>query len=786
MYKSYFQIALKRIVKNKLVYFINIFGLAIALSCCLVIFIFVDFEYSVDKFHKDADKIFLVTEQIAYNNVFEELGNVPVVLGREIKESSPEISLMTQIDKKSGVVKVDGKDPFFESISFVEPDYLNLFNFPLKFGNKSSLDDPSKIIISDKLATKYFGASNPIDQVVKLLINGKELNTVVANVALPFPKKKSFDFDILINRSNLEKVDFTSKIWHTKADATFVKLKDKSLKLDVLTRLNDFVPVYNNTNVKKPIVAFNLQPLTTLALNTYKIKGDIAKGYGPPTGRMAMMIIGFILLTVSCLNYVNTVTALSMKRLKEVGIRKVLGSNRKMIISQFMTENFIIVLIASIIAVLITKVFFLPGFDGLFLIGLEMEFSNLNMWIFLFGVVIFTSILSGAYPSLYISKFEPASILQKSYSSGGRSIFSKLMLTIQYVFTLIYVVAGIMFVVNEKFQKTRDLGYENNDLLVVSPDNQEAYTYMKNKLFDHPDILALSGANQQIGYSSLHTSIELDNLKREVLKFEVEPNYLSTLQIKVKEGKMPNNDLFSDQNQILVNEKFVEKFDLEEPLNRRVLVNDEVYFIGGVTHNFYYSDFQSEMEPVIFKFVKNEYYNFLNVKTNKGQSRKIYTELKNIWNTISPNSPPNIIYQDRSMKRYFNLVKGHTNIMIFTAFFAVLLSTLGLFGLVFLDLSRKLKNYSIMKVFGASIPDLIKSVSKNYIWYILTALFIGLPASYFITNMLFSILYKYHVDFNLMYLLLAVTLLLSITILTISFIVVKLTRQNPMEHLKEN
>lgn len=786
MLKSFFQIAIKMMAKNKLVYLINVLGLAVALSCCLVIFIFVDFEYSVDRFHKDVDRIFLVTEERSYNDEYEELGKIPTTLGLEVENNSPEVELMTQVDRRSGVVKIENKDPFYEAISFVKPNYLDLFNFPLKSGDKTSLKDPSKVVISDELATKYFGNSDPINKVVKILVGGNEFNAEIAGVAEEFPKKKSFEFDILINRSNLEKVDSANILWKTKADATFIKLTDTNLATEVIDRMNGYVPEINRVNVKKPVLSYNLQPLKSLALNTYRIKGDLSRGYGPPTGRLAMMIIGFILLTVSCLNYVNTVTALSMKRLKEVGVRKVLGSNRKMIISQFMIENFTIVLMASIIAILITKFIFLPGFDGLFQIGLEMEFTNLKMWLFLLAAILFTSILSGAYPSLYISKFDPASILQNSTTHGGRSIFSKLMLTIQYIFALVYIVAGIMFVANENFQKKRDLGYDNQNLLVVSTDNQEKYTYIKNKLSEKPNVIALSGANQQIGYSSEYASIEMDNLKREVLKFEVEPNYLSTMKIEMIEGSVPNIDLVSDNNQILVNNRFIEKFEIEAPIGKRILIDDQVYHIGGITNTFYYSDFQSEIEPVIFKFVNNDYYSFLNVKTSEGQSKEIYDEVKMMWNTISPNTPPNVIYQDESIKQYFNLVNGHTKVMIFTAFLAILLSTLGLFGLVFLDLSRKLKNYSVMKVFGASPWDLIKRVSKNYIWYILASLFIGIPSSYFSAQILFSILYRYHVPINSLYVFMGVAFLLIVTMFTISFIVFQLTSRNPMEHLREN
>lgn len=785
MLKSYITIALKRIVQNKLVFLINTLGLSVALACCLVIFVFVEFEFSVDQFHKDADRVFLTTQKITVNNNLLEFGKVASTLGEEITKISPEIQMMTRVNREMGVVSIDKKDPFYEVITFAEQNYLDLFNFPLKFGNKESLADPSKIIISEPLSIKYFGNENPINKVVKLSVGNQIFNASIAGVAEEFPKKRSFEFDILINRQNHERID-SQVLWQTNADAVFLKLKDASLSTSIVDRMNGFLPTVNKLDPKYPIATYALQPLNKLALNTYSINGDFSKGYGAPTGRIAMMSIGLILLITSCLNYVNTFTALSMKRLKEVGVRKVLGSKRKAIVTQFMVENLVVVLIATVISVLLAKFFFLPGFDGLFSIGLELDYTNYKMWIFLLGITMATSILSGLYPSLYASKFEPAAILRKSTSLGGKSLFLKIMLAVQYVFAVLFIVVGIMFMVNEKYQKTKDLGYDNQDVVLVMAENEKAYTYIKNQLSEFPNVKIIAGANDQLGYTTKNSTVEIDNVERNVREFEVESKYFSLMNIELKGGNELNTNLLADDNQIVVNEKFIEDFQIESPINKRILVEGVVCRIVGVTDRFEFSDFKSKIEPVIFKFVNSDFYAYMNVKAENGQSDRVYEVVKKLWKDVTPNTPPNIIYQDQSMKQYFSLVQGHTNVMLFTAFLAILLSTLGLFGLVYLNISRKMKNYSIMKVFGASTFDLIRNVSKNYIWYILSAIIIGVPISYFATGIFFSILYEFHAPFSFIYLIIAILFLLVITISTISFIVMRLARANPMEHLREN
>jgi putative ABC transport system permease protein len=788
MLRNFIQAAIQKIGKHKLIYLINTLGLSVSIACAYVIFVFVEFEYHVDGFHKDHERIFLLTETSKDQNSSVVYGKVPKEIGPALREELPQVEATVRMVNESAILSVDDKEPSYQHVTFADPDFFNVFTFPLERGNATELNDPSKVFISHTVAEKFFGTDDPIGKVVKINVSGVERALTVAGIAERFSRKRSFEFGVLINWAQLPYESAADTLmWQRRADATFVKLKDKSQKADVEEHLSRYVANINAAAAgNKKIESLGMQPLTTLALDTYKIRGDISRGYGPPSGRIAMIVIGVLLITISCLNYVNTSTALGVTRLKEIGVRKVLGSSRKLIITQFLVENLMLNGVAIAFGLTLAYFVFLPGFDSLFAIGLEFEFLNASLWIFTLVILLTTTFLSGAYPAFYISQFRPVLILQRNKNLGSGSLFSKIMLSFQYVLSLIYIVAGFLFFANEKYQRSIDLGYDDENVLVVSPVDSTAYKYFRTELSKQSDVLEMAGSNQQVGFSLQRSPVVLNGEESNVIRFEVEGNYFETIDLEVAAGELPDKNSMTTGNDVLVNERFVRSYNLSNPLNEKVVIGGESFYIRGVLKDFHYTSFQSEIEPVVFNIRHSEAFNFLSVKVNEGSKDKINEEIKRLWRTVSPGTPSNVVEQSSAIEQYFVLVSGHSKVMIVSAAIAVTLSSLGLFGLVYLNLSRKLKNYSVMKILGAETLDLVKQVSKGYFWYLLVAVLIGAPFSYYATRVLFSILYQYHVDVTALYPVLSILILFLITTVTISVIVIRVTRQNPVAHLRDD
>jgi putative ABC transport system permease protein len=784
MLRIFFHTLVRKVYKNKLIFFINIIGLSVSIACSLVVFAFVEFEFDVDSFHAENDRIFLITQKRNENGHIRTYGKVPSDLGPALIEQYAHVEKAVRIENRNVVVLADGMEPLYEIATFADEKYLEVFNFPLEGGGAWRINQPSDVIISHEFSVKYFGKDNAINKHLKISIGSAHFVATVVGVAKEFPKKKSFEFELLVSRKQLDLIEKkTTNAWQSYSDATFVKIaptQDISLITD---QINHFVKIVNEANHEVSIESFQLQPLSTLALETYKIRGDISRGYGDPSGRIAMIGIGILLLILSTLNYVNNATALGMNRLREVGVRKVLGSSRRLLVLQFIIENLLIIFLALLIGLLLAYSFLLPGFDKLFAIGLQFEFLNPSFVIFLVAILFLTTLFSGVYPAIYVSKFQPTEILQRNKTLRSGSSFSRVMLSFQYLLSLVYIVAGILFVVNEDYQRNISKGYDDSDLIVVCPVDAKSYKFFVDKIAAYPEIVAHSGSNQQIGYSEYKIPFYLNDKKWEALTFNVESTYFNTLGLAISEGTLPKLGFTSNSKQIIVNETFVKTFDIKKKEETRLVINDTSYFIQAIVKDFHHSSFQAQIEPVIFFVSDSDNYYFLTIDTQNKNKTRAY--LKQIWKESSPEVPVNLFDQSDAIEQYFTLVSGHSKVMIFAAFIAVFISSMGLFSLVYLDLSAKLKNYSIMKVMGAGTVDLVKQVSKGYFWYILTAIIVGIPLSFFIARILFSILYKYNVQVSFLYPTVSVILLTLITASTMVIVVARLTKGNPIKYLRD-
>lgn len=781
MLKSYFLIGLRNILKNKMISLFNIAGLSVAFGCVIVIFIFIEYNFSVDKFHVNGDRVFLITH--TQENTGRDYGTTPVMTGKFLKAEVPGIESMVRLQRENVTVVSKSGEPFHEYVTFTDPEYFNIFSFTLKWGQPASLSDPSKVIISDEVARKYFGNDNPIGENFELyLSDGRRISVSVSGVANPFPLKRSFDFNFLVNSDVLIAGNADNESWNSFADATFIKMSAAGDINTILPALEKFQENYNTKNPDEQITAFGWEPLSTLASQAYRIRDVVTRGFGPPSGKIAFSIIGLLLITLACLNYINTATAIGVARLKEIGIRKVVGSARSSIIAQFMTENFIINLLSLLMGIFLAWSLLLPGFASLFQINLTFDLSNLYLITFLTGILLLTSLLSGAYPALYVSRYKPVAILSGINKIGTRSIFSKVLLSFQFMFSFIYIVASILFISNETYQRNRDWGYDYKNLLIIQPDNESSYAYLKNELRNRADVQQITGANHHIGRAYDETLVKIDTFSVKVHRFDVDSLYLETLKIKLSEGASFSG--MTGRHDVVVNETFLRYAEWDYALDKTIVMNGETWYVKGVVKDFRYTDFQRRIEPVIFTMSSGESHNYLLARV-KDVSNPQFTEfMKATWKAASPHEPYTAWQQEEIIDGYFILMAGHSKVMIFSAIVAVTLACLGLFGLVYLNIVARIKDYSIMKILGINTVSLIRQVSKIFIWFLIGAIFIGFPISVWMSQMLFRIVYTDHIPVTMSYPLIGAMLLIVMAGLTVSFLIIKLLRQNPVDALR--
>ncbi|MDN5202426.1 ABC transporter permease [Fulvivirgaceae bacterium BMA10] len=786
MLKNFLKTFSRSLVKNKLISFINIFGLSIAIGCSLVVYIFVDWQFSMDQFHVNRNNIFLLQNVVSRDGSEQVWGDSPAPIGDALEADFSQIKRVVRIDNRGTVFKY--KDKIFnEFVRFVNPEFLDMFTFPLRLGEKEALQDPSNIILSDRIAEKYFGEENPIGKQVELILNNKKESFIVAGVAEKFPKTASFAFNILINfekKFNIyDKEDPND--WKDFIGSTFIELNDPADIELISSKMDKYVAIQNEAEEDWPASAYTFQPLSTLSLNSYKIRGDIASG-DDPVARIVLSLIGIFMMTLACFNYINIAIVSSAKRLKEIGLRKVVGGTKQQLVFQFIGENLIICLFALILGGVWARFLFGPWFDNLFSIGLELDFyKSVDAWVFFTALLVITGIGSGAYPAFYISSFKAVNIFRGQQQFGKGNKFTKVFLTFQFILSIITIVFGITFVQNADYQKERDWGYNQSQTLVVPVDGENTYVSLKNEYLQNPDIVQVAGSGNHVGRSSGLAVIDYNSKKYEIRRIDVGHNYLETLGIRLKQGRFFEEERATDVTEsVVINQTFMDHMNWEQPLGQSFDLDTITYHVVGVVEDFHYQNFHNEIEPTFFRMTTQDKFRYLSLKVKAGQATKIGESMEASWKVVAPDLPYNGFFQDTVFDRYFNNVQGHGRVMGFTATLAIILSCMGLFGLVSLNVTARMREFSIRKVLGAGIKNIFTGINKHYIWLLLIACIIGLPVSYYLVSILLEEVYEYYMPLTFVPLLIAMIILFTVSLITVSSQIYKVVVSNPVDSLR--
>ena len=599
MLKNFIKMALRNLGKNKLISFINIFGLSIAIGCSLFVYTIVNFAFTQDQFHENKDKIFLVQNIVSRDGVEQVWGDSQAPIGEMMKADFPQIDKMTRVDNFNVIFKYDEK-VFDEFVRFVDPEFLEMFTFPLAYGNKNVLKDQSKIIISKTIAEKYFGDVNPIGEQVEMVINNKKEAFVVGGVAKEFPKTASFTFDILLNFDKKFKLldDEDPNNWKDFVRATFVQLNNES-DIDYLSaNMGKYKELQNAVDKDWPAYAYTFEPLNTLSLNSYKIMGDISGG-DDPIGRVILSTIAAFLMAIACFNYINISIASATKRLKEIGVRKVIGGTRKQLILQFLGENLIVCFFALILGVVWARTVIGPWFDAKFNIDLDLNFYyQPTAWAFFAVLLLFVGIGSGAYPAFYISSFKAVNIFRGRLKFGSKNVFTKIFLSFQFILSIITIVFGISFVQNADFLKERDWGYNKENTLVLVVDNEQTYSAIHNELQGNSNVNKMAGSSLHLGRAVATSVIDYHDKKYEIRRIDVGYDYLELFELPLKEGRFFDKSLKTDlQESVIINQEMVDNMEWENPIGETFSIDTLKYTVIGVIDNIHQTDFNNVIQP---------------------------------------------------------------------------------------------------------------------------------------------------------------------------------------------
>jgi len=797
MFFHYLKVAYRILLKNNVYSLISVFGLSIALSLAFIIVGSILFQFSFDKYHKNHKQIYRVIKiSKEYNNI--KYPSSPYVLGSVLKNNFPEVrevARLINLPFQIGHVIVQKGNELIEELDFycADQELFSILDIPFKSkSTEKVLSDPYSIVISESMASKYFGKSNPLGEVMIINAIGRTLELRVSGVMYDFPVNSSMSPDFFCSTSlyidllskyvpNRETI---TKTWEEYAFQTFVLFNEKVDINEFESKLNiSLIELFEVKNIQ-----FQLQNIGDIHFKSSELHNDQYFNKGNIQQIYLFTGIVIVILIVAIINYIILTTARSTLRFKEIGLKKVFGVNKTGLILQLMIESLLVSFISFIICLLI--LFAIKDFSSLILID-NLNFEQLLNWkifvIFLLMTII-TGLVSGLYISLQIAAFNPIDTLKNIISVKQNKFDIRIVLIVFQLASFIILTVYSIFIYKQvQFAMSSDLGFDKEDLIIVrfDPNEFRAYEVYKNLIKQNPNIVSVSGA-YIMPPANASATIKLatpDDPGNEIIfeNYKIDYNFFETLGIDIIEGRDYNKDNSTDiYSSVIINKKVVSDFGLRNPIGKRI--GDRK--IIGVVDNIYIHSFHLDLHPAMFTL---DPYGLMHiaVRTAPGQESQVLGFLKSQWNDIAPNTPFDYYFIGNELEHFYEKDRQFGRSINLYTLIAVFISIMGLFGLSLFMSERKTKEIGIRKVHGASKTDIILMLVKQFLKYALIANVVSLPIAYYLVN---KWLQSFYVRLSLLenWWVFLVAGILSVIVIvgTVSIKAWQTARLNPVDTLK--
>ena len=792
MLKNFFLITLRSMMKNKLYLFINILGMATSIACCIVGFFNYDFNASFDQMHKNASTVYRVGSVREFQNQLTEFGHAPMALGNAIKQNIPEVDEVIRYSPDGGNFRIKS-ELFSSDITYVDPPFFKVFTFDFIAGN-GDLKNRNEICISDELAIKYFGKEPALGKpLTQMLDSGKTKEYVVAGVFKKQPSNSSFGtqaFSHFDNTFEFATGDFNENSWKYRNNL-FVQIKDPSRVAAVQEQLKQYTA--NNNKIREDFIIkyFLVEPFAGMAVrDSYADKnGTWTRDASPLAAVIGIGLMGIFVLLIAIFNLTNTAVAISSRRLKEIGIRKVMGSTRKDLIFQFIGETTLICFVSLALGIVIAEVLLLPAFNKLWpeFNMVTDYFGRSNFMIFMVFTLIFTSLLAGSYPAFYISKFEPASILKGTLKFGGTNTFTRVLLCLQFAISLAGIVCSFAFTDNATFQRNFDMGFDKKGVVFTDVDGRSEYETYRNALAENPDIISITGTQAHLYRSGFNDPIKHEDKEIEVDIMDVSAEYIPTIGITITEGRNFESESETDRKEsVIITEGLARALDLTNPIGKEIIWLDTVkYYVVGVVKDIYTNGLWEKMDPVMFRYATKDHVNHILVKANADKLISINQFMEAKWKIIFPDKLYDGNYMDEQMVEADTVNKNLVKMFAFLGMVALILSVTGLFTLVSLNIIKKMKEIGVRKVLGASTWNITSVVNREFVIILLIASVGGGALGWWLSALLMESIWDYYQKVTFSSMIISAAILLSASVISIGYKLYKTTRLNPANVLRD-
>jgi len=785
MLENYLKVAWRHLVRHKAYMFINITGLAVGMACALLILLYVQDELSYDQYHEQADQIYRVTLEVDVSGEVFSTARTTPPMAAALRNDFPDVLNAFRIRKVGSVLLARNEHRFYEErFYFADPSIFDVLDVPLVEGNAATaLDAPFSVVLTQEAARIFFGEDDPIGQTLTF---EREHPLTVTGILAPVSVQSHFQPALLASFSSLETL-YGDRLqnWGWTGVHTYLLLSNPKVAKDLEAKL----PVFIERNIQEDWAGtwhLGLQPITEIHLYSHRsgeleANGDIRSSY-------FLGLLGLFVLLIACINFVNLTTARSVDRVREIGVRKVIGAHRTQLVQQFIGESILLTLLALGLSFLLVNLS-LSTFNMLTGKTLNLAYSR-GMWASFLGLGLLVGLVAGLYPALFLARLQPVASL-RSKKAGAASLRLRQGLVVTQFAISAFLIIGTLIVSSQlDYLRNKDLGFEEEQVVVIPMQDattQQRYQLIKDVLRQSPDIISVAASSDVPGqgYDQIVHRPEgfpaNEGLSIPILF--VDPDFIQTLGIEMVAGRSFSSAQ-DESTSFIVNEAAVHRFGWDIALGKTIsdAEGNPLGTVVGVANNFHFESLQATIEPLLMR-VQPDWFEKVIVRTHPSNVPGTLDFLEQQWQSFEPGYPFQYSFLDEDFQQLYQTEDRLHEVFSYTSLLAILIACLGLFGLAAFTAEQRTKEIGIRKVLGASVPGIVLLLSKDFLKLVALALVLAAPIGYLAMSRWLND-FAYRVDLGVGTFVLAGALALLIAVLTVSYQAIKAALSDPVKSLR--
>jgi ABC-type antimicrobial peptide transport system permease subunit len=788
MFKNYFKTALRNLWRNKAFSLINILGLALGLACSLLIMLWVNDEYNVDAFHKNGPQLYSVYEKQYRDGEVNAFHGGPGVMADEMKRVMPEVQYAINIDWSNLSTFEAGNKIIKENGYHAGQDFFKMFSYSLLEGSViKALETPSDIAISKKMAEEFFGS--PAEAIGKTIRYQNDKNLKITAVFDNVPQNSTVQFDYVMNWQEFLQGNSWATEWTNNGPPCYIMLRAGTDAKAFETKITKFLDNYNKDQNPHSYIRLGIEKYGDIYLHSNFDKNGNISGGRIQYVQLFSIIAVFILL-IACINFMNLTTARSVKRAREIGVRKVVGAMRFALIKQFIGEALVIVSIAVIISLALVMLV-MPQFNQLTGKQIHIPFDSFNFWLKITGLLVITGFISGSYPALYLSSFNPVKVLKGLPKFSGPALwFRKGLVVFQFMLSIVLIIGTIVVSKQVSYVQTINLGYDRENLLYIPLEGDliPKYTLFKNQVLNMPgikDVSRITDNPTEInnGTGGVNWAGKDPNKDINFTQSAVGFDFVKTMRLQLAQGRDFSKDFATDSVGYILNESAAKIIGFKDPLGKPLTFWEKPGTIIGVLKDFHFNSMHEQINPMVLRLGENIGWGRALVRTEPGKTKEALASLEKVCKALNPKFPFTYQFSDEEYAKLYKSEQVVSQLANYFAFLGIFISCLGLLGLVMFTSEQRTKEFGIRKVLGASPATLFNLLSREFLLLVFIAMLIASPLAWIMMDNWLKD-YAYHIDITWWMFVIAGILAILIALLTVSFQAIKASIANPVKSLR--